>query len=105
MPRSAPPRATSTVARRVTGMDVTPPEPAAEAPVAEPGTAESSTIGPAALPGDGGPWAVTVTVRLWPGPSTRVDGETEPNGANRSVAPRQGMIPLVPPTEIGRAHV
>ena len=43
--------------------------------------------------------ALTVKVWLWPGASTAVDGDTEPNDTTCSVATRHGTAPLVPPSE------
>ena len=43
--------------------------------------------------------ADTCTVRLWPGCSTRNEGDTEPNGANFWVETCHGTVPLVPPSD------
>ena len=74
--------------RSVTGIEVDPPKP----------KSDLSTIEPAASPGDDGVVALTVTVRLWPGPSNTRLGDTEPNCTNCSVATRQGTVPFVPPS-------
>src|SRR5271165_4097519 len=60
---------------------------------------ELTTIDPAASPGVEGVVAETVTVFFWPGLRSNSEGVTDPNGTNRCVATRQGIVPLVPPTD------
>jgi hypothetical protein len=85
-PLNVPPSATSTRARIVTGTEVVSP------------LLELTTIDPAESPGVAGAVALRLTVRLWPGPSTSREGETEPNESNGSVATSHGTVPFVPPS-------
>jgi len=60
---------------------------------------EVKTIEPAVSPGVVGVAAVTSSTALWPGASSKNDGETLANGTKLLVDTRRGTTPFIPPSE------